>query len=180
VEDDVVLPDYFKDMHTSVTVLKMAEHDMRNLANISRAIAAKEKALKVYMFEFGKGRVLFELNIDEFFNKDVMMLAWMAVDSTANGNLSCGGFEENLSLTSGVFFESCTASSQSNDSAHGCEHGLSGKMSDEKYGAWATKDETESIGAFMDINFKSMVFPTKLMFKQRDLAANMVQTFTVF
>lgn len=32
----------------------------------------------------------------------------------------------------------------------------------------------------MDINFKSMVFPTKLMFKQRDLAANMTQTFTVF
>lgn len=32
----------------------------------------------------------------------------------------------------------------------------------------------------MDINFKSMVFPTKLMFKQRDLAANMVQTFTIF
>lgn len=47
VEDDVVLPDYFKDMHTSVTVLKIAEHDMRNLTNISRAIASKEKALKV-------------------------------------------------------------------------------------------------------------------------------------
>lgn len=84
------------------------------------------------MFEFGKGRVLFELNIDEFFNKEVMMLAWMAVDNTANGNLSCGGFEENLSLTSGVFFENCTASSQNNDGAHGCEHGLSGKMADEK------------------------------------------------
>jgi len=102
-EDDVVLPDYFKDQHASITLLKIADHDMRNLSNLTKCFAEKEKAMKVYMFEFGKGRVLFELNLDDYYNKEVMMLMWLAVDGAANTNLSCGGFEENLSLTSGLF-----------------------------------------------------------------------------
>lgn len=132
MEDDVVLPDYFKDQRTSITLLKIAEHDMKNLANINKCFASKEKPMKIYMFEFGKGRVLFNLNLDGFFNKEVMMVMWLAVDQAANTNMSCGGFEENTSLTTGMLFESCTTNSQHTDAAHGCEHGLSGKMSDEK------------------------------------------------
>jgi hypothetical protein len=80
--------------------------------------------------------------------------------------LSCGGKEENIAISAGVAFESCSSSSSYPNSQWDCEYAFSGKMVDAPFSMWATNGE--GVGAWIEIKFKNDYLITAIEYKNRD------------
>ena len=158
------LPSDFENTGMFMSLLELDKSESKGTKTL---IAKKSAKIIIYKKDFSRGSVQIKFDKNGVNLKGIPLIIFFDFDTFFTTPLICSGREKLISDSSGIYFDSCSASSELD--GYTCRDGFSGKMTDEPGGMWAS--DNDGVGGWIEIKFKEYMRITKIQYKNRKNAS---------